>query len=173
MLLIYPSGRLAQKCKPVEDFSAPEFVQTVEDMTSVLTQTGGLGISANQTRLPDLDVSPPPRVFLMAVETKKTAGIAAFVNPTITCEGEKSSSREGCLSFPGVFEFVNRHQSVTIEYQDLTGKKHKKRLTGSQAVCAQHEVDHLDGKTFLDRVSPIKKRMMLRDFQRVLKHHSR
>ena len=75
---------------------------------------------------------------------------------------------EGCLSFPGIQATVKRALNVTVVYQNANGETHEERLTGLESVCLQHEMDHLDGITFVDYLSPLKRRLLLRDLKRNL-----
>ncbi|HAN31650.1 MAG TPA: hypothetical protein DCQ06_08650 [Myxococcales bacterium] len=88
------------------------------------------------------------------------------VNPEIIDKSGEISFEEGCLSFPGVTVAVVRASHVVMRYQDRTGQSHEKDFDGIGAVCAQHELDHLDGLTFLDRVSPLKRRLTLRAYKK-------
>ena len=79
-----------------------------------------------------------------------------YINPKIIEHSGKIIYEEGCLSFPGIYEKVNRHEKITLEYQDISGETHTVKATGIESVCLQHELDHLDGIVFIEKLSPLK-----------------
>ncbi|MDR1695927.1 MAG: peptide deformylase [Endomicrobium sp.] len=85
-----------------------------------------------------------------------SSGCLAMINPVITHSSGKTSSREGCLSVPDFIGTVTRKKKIEVEYLDLNGNKRLLKTGGFEAICIQHEIDHLDGKVFLDRVTSLK-----------------
>lgn len=164
MLEIYPAPALDIVCQPVTNFDETLYT-TLQAMREILEGCGALGIAANQ-------VGAAVRVFLMntAENDDDPPVVAAFINPEVTPEpfSERVNAKEACLSFPGVSEWVERDSAVCIRYQDHEGTFSERHLTGLLAVCAQHELDHLNGLTMLDRVSPLKRHMMMKDLARTL-----
>jgi len=90
-----------------------------------------------------------------------------FINPEIIeSSAEKSSFNEGCLSFPGARAEVIRPESITVKFLDINGHEQLKRYDGISATCIQHEIDHLNGITFVDRISPLKKEVILKKIKK-------
>jgi peptide deformylase len=162
-ILKYPDPRLAQKSTPVTEFG-PELEKLCGDMLETMYEAPGIGLAAPQVNVHkqlvvidiDYDSSedePPvlsnqnPRIFINAKIIKK--------------EGE-ILFKEGCLSIPGEYEEVLRSEKVTVEYQDVKGKSHTLEAEGLLAVAIQHELDHLDGRLFIDRLSFVKSRSVKR-----------
>jgi peptide deformylase len=168
-ILTYPDPRLAQKSEPVKKFG-PELEKICADMLETMYDAPGIGLAAPQVnvhqRIVVLDIDyeesedePPvlsnqnPRILINAKITKKEGDILF---------------REGCLSVPGEYEEVNRAEKVTVEYQDLRGVKHTLDAEGMLAVAIQHELDHLDGRLFIDRLSFVKSRSIKRKIKKEL-----
>ena len=123
----------------------------VESLKLTMRAENGIGISAIQ-------VGVPMRIFLVEL---RDGTIKTFINPTILMKSEEMiSTQEGCLSFPGIFGHVDRHESVTIAALDETLAYYEIELHGIDSVCAQHELDHLNGITFYDHLSPLKRRLL-------------
>jgi peptide deformylase len=166
-ILTYPDPRLAKKSEPVKEFG-PELEKTCADMLETMYDAPGIGLAAPQVNILrqivvidiDYDSSedePPvltnqnPRVFINAKIVKK--------------EGE-ILYKEGCLSVPGEYEEVLRSEKVTVEYYDVKGVKHSLEAEGLLAVAIQHELDHLDGRLFIDRLSFVKSRSIKRKIKK-------
>lgn len=159
-ILTYPDPALRQRCKPVEAFDEA-FHRTLGDMADTMRNSEGIGLAANQ-------VGILQRFFLMDVpiNDKESTGLLEIINPRIAARRGEVRFEEGCLSFPGVYENVIRANEIELQYQDRTGAPQKVVMRGIVAICAQHELDHLDGITFLDRLSPLKRRIVLREYER-------
>jgi peptide deformylase len=126
--------------------------------------TRGIGLSANQVGL----IMP-----ILVMDTTSIEGgtlYKEFVNPRIVEHSEETSmQREGCLSFPGVFVNVKRFDSVVVEAEHKNGETFTVVADGIDAVCLQHEIDHLHGITFYDRLSPTAKRVHAAKFKKLKK----
>ncbi len=165
-VVTFPHPVLKQKCAAVTRFDA-ELHQFLDDMAQTMQGADGIGLAANQ-------VGVAQRVFLMDVPTNrgsgekdvKTTGRIEVINPKIVSLRGEMKYEEGCLSFPGMSEFVTRAAEVDLEYQDRTGAVQRLTAKGLVAVCIQHELDHLDGITFIDRLSPFKRKIALREYLR-------
>ena len=165
-VVTFPHPVLKQKCAAVTRFDA-ELHQFLDDMAQTMQGADGIGLAANQ-------VGVAQRVFLMDVPTNrgsgekdvKTTGRIEVINPKIVSLRGEMKYEEGCLSFPGMSEFVTRAAEVDLEYQDRTGAVRRLTAKGLVAVCIQHELDHLDGITFIDRLSPFKRKIALREYLR-------
>lgn len=137
-----PALRQPSKELAVPDIASERVQKLVKDMVETMKLEDGVGIAAPQ-------VGVNERVII--VETG--AGPEAFVNPIITRRSfTKVNSEEGCLSVPGVYGIVRRHKGVRVEAFDTDGKKVELDATGFPAIIFQHEIDHLDGVLFVDRV---------------------
>lgn len=124
--------------------------ELAQDMLDTMYKNDGIGLAACQVGiLKSLVVYDVDYID----EKKPKKNPVVMVNPKITAMSKSMVTvEEGCLSFPNVFEKVDRHEKITVEYLDLNGKKVTKRAKGIEAVCIQHEVDHLSGVVFLDYV---------------------
>jgi peptide deformylase len=147
-ILEYPDPRLRTKAKPVEVFDAA-LAQFVQDMFETMYAAPGVGLAATQ-------VDFHKRLIIMDVSEDKQ-------DPRVYCNAEILSSagegvtEEGCLSVPGIFDEVKRAATVRARAQDVTGKTFEVELDGLAAVCLQHEMDHLEGKLFVDYLSDLKR----------------
>lgn len=150
-ILLYPDERLRQPCAPVEDFAAPAFQTLVEDLLETMVgHPGCVGVAAPQ-------VGAPWEVLVMdATRARKVQddahGLLVVVNPLILKWSGMEVGREGCLSLPDYTGNVVRATEAVVQFQDRHGQEHALTLTGFEARIFQHEVDHLDGKLFIDRL---------------------
>lgn len=143
---------LKKTASEVENIDSPEIQQLIDDMTATVQDADGVGIAA-----PQIGVSS--RVFILNSEPNDRYpnapkfGPVAMINPVIISKSaEKEKDWEGCLSIPGIRGHVSRHTELEVEYYTSDGKKHQKKLSGFPAKVFQHELDHLDGIVFLDRL---------------------
>jgi peptide deformylase len=150
-VVFYPGKVLREKCTDIEDFASEEFLTLMQDLADTLGAYGALGLAAPQ-------IGVAKRVFVTNVEGQ----LHYFINPTITRKEGSITTKEGCLSFPATFERIERSSEVAIEAIDADGKEFTCELNGMDAVAAQHEYDHLDGVLFIDKVSILAKKMMLK-----------
>ena len=128
------------------DAVTPEIRRLVEDMTDTMYDEVGIGLAA-----PQVGVS----LRLMVVSDADNRGVQALVNPVISAQGGSVKAEEGCLSLPGIFAQVTRAEWVTLDAQDLEGRPVSLTARGLRARVFQHEVDHLDGVLFIDRLEPM------------------
>lgn len=166
-ILKFPDPRLRLKCKPVEKVT-DELRQLAHDMLETMYSFRGIGLAAaqvdKQVRLVVIDTRRPVEDDArvrdeLGGETELERAITQplyLFNPVITKKEGKTTYNEGCLSVPTYFEVVERANLVELDYLDLDGKKQTLKTDGLLAICIQHEIDHLDGKLFIDRLSPIK-----------------
>ena len=161
----YPETVLSQMAKPVTVFDA-KLEQLVKDMLYTMYHAPGIGLAAPQIGLSE-------RMFVVDVEYDReevtrpdgTTDMEyinlrpmVFINPKFKDKAGNCIGKEGCLSVPDIYEEVERFETLTVEYQDLKGKKHTLEADEMLAICLQHENDHLDGIVFIDRLSPLKKK---------------
>ena len=156
-ILELPDNRLRTVAKPVKRFD-DDLARLIEDMTETMYSASGIGLAATQVnihqRLLVLDVSEAqdqPRVY---------------INPEILRAEGTETCEEGCLSVPGIYAEVSRAANVRISAQKPDGNSFEEELEGMHAICIQHEIDHLDGKLFVDYLSPLKRRMVLKKLEK-------
>ncbi|MFH1433406.1 MAG: peptide deformylase [Candidatus Uhrbacteria bacterium] len=144
-ILKEPNSDLRLKSKPVKEkeINTDEFQELIDDMVKTMQANEGIGLAAAQVG---------ERKRLIIVQTK--TGLEAFVNPKITGRSLlHTQSEEGCLSIPGIYGLVKRNRRVSVKALDRHGKKVKMRVGGMEAIIFQHEIDHLNGILFTDRVN--------------------
>jgi peptide deformylase len=154
-ILQFPDPRLKEKSAPVTGVTA-EVSAVIDDLLETMRASpGGVGIAAPQ-------VGVASRIIVVDVSTHRRGGqeenhgLLVLVNPEILARGGKQLVREGCMSVPDYTANVQRAQWILVHAQDREGKQTILEAVGFEAVAIQHEVDHLDGYLFLDRVSSIK-----------------
>jgi peptide deformylase len=162
-ILTYPDQRLREIAQSVDKVT-PEVQKLVQDMLETMNKAKGIGLAAPQVaqliRLIVIDIRRPPEPDeddqeLTELEKKVTFPLV-LINPVITKGLGKTSYEEGCLSVPGYYEEVSRYNWVQVEALDRSGKKFVLETDGLLAICVQHEMDHLEGKLFIDRISFVK-----------------
>jgi len=153
-ILKFPDPRLRSKAQPVQQVDAG-IRQLAADMLETMYDAPGIGLAASQ-------VDQHIQLIVMDLSEDKNQPLV-FVNPKITPLTEQTLPyEEGCLSVPEVYDRVERPAQVRIDALDLNGKPFSMDADGLLAVCIQHEMDHLDGKLFVDYLSPLK-RQRIRD----------
>lgn len=147
-VLTYPNPDLKREALPVTDFGE-DFQTFVDDLIETMRKSaGGVGIAATQ-------VGELKRVVVVDVSSKKNIkhhGFMVLVNPEITDWKGYASGREGCMSVPDYIGTVIRAKKIHLKAQDRFGEPHEYDMEGYEARAVQHEIDHLDGKLFLDRL---------------------
>jgi peptide deformylase len=152
-ILEFPDERLRKKAKPVEAVT-PEITRLVEDMLETMYAAPGIGLAATQ-------VNVPLRILVMDLSENKDEPLV-LINPELVGKSGAEESEEGCLSVPGFYEKVTRAESVEVRGLDRNGEPLKMEANGLLAVCIQHEMDHLEGKLFVDYLSPLKRQLARR-----------
>ncbi|MGV8923920.1 MAG: peptide deformylase [Thermomonas sp.] len=153
-ILEFPDPRLRTKAAPVEvlRLADPAFQQLFDDMFETMYEAPGIGLAASQ-------VDVHERFMVIDVTDDKSRPLV-FVNPQITTRQGEQVYQEGCLSVPGIYADVTRSDLITVEALDRHGQPFTLEADGVLAVCVQHEMDHLDGKLFVDYLSPLKREMV-------------
>ncbi|MFK7962966.1 MAG: peptide deformylase [Burkholderiaceae bacterium] len=147
-ILKYPDPRLHLVAQPVANVD-DRIRQLVDDMAQTMYEAPGIGLAATQVNVHE-------RVIVIDVSDDKS-DLEVFINPEIvTSSAEVTDHEEGCLSVPGIYETVERPDSVTIRALNREGEPYEKLCTGILAVCIQHEMDHLEGKVFVQYLSRLK-----------------
>jgi len=147
-ILEYPDPRLRIRAEPVTKFDA-ELTQLVADMLETMYQAPGIGLAATQ-----VDVH---RRLLVADVSEERNEPICLVNPEILLAEGKVSYEEGCLSVPDVFEAVERAERIKVRAFNEHGEPFEMDADGLLAICIQHEMDHLEGKLFVDYLSSLKR----------------
>jgi peptide deformylase len=146
-ILRFPDPRLKKMASPVSRVD-DSIRQLVADMAETMYEAPGIGLAATQ-------VDIHKRVIVIDVSEERN-DLRAFINPRLElCEGSQTGE-EGCLSVPGIFDKVERAERVSVRYLDLEGEERVLEAEGLLAVCIQHEIDHLNGKVFVDHLSQLK-----------------
>lgn len=145
---MYPHPNLRKTAKPVEHVT-PEITDLVDDMVFTMYEANGIGLAAIQVDRP-LQI-----VVIDTSEDKDSPQI--YINPVIEQSSGLQTAEEGCLSVPGFFEEVERAETVQVTALDRDGKQFTRELDGLDSVCVQHEIDHLNGKVFVDYLSRVKR----------------
>jgi len=148
-ILEFPDPRLRTLAKPVAEVD-DQIRGIIDDMFETMYAAPGIGLAATQVNIHQ-------RIIVIDVSEEKNQPLV-FINPEINvAEGELFSYDEGCLSVPGFFESVERPTHVVVSALDRNGKSFTLTPEGLLAVCIQHEIDHLNGKLFVDYISPMKR----------------
>ena len=148
-ILHYPDQRLHTIAKPVAAVDA-RIVQIVADMGETMYEASGIGLAATQVDIHE-------RIIVSDVSEDRNE-LMVFINPELTwASAEKKSWREGCLSVPEFFDEVERPERIKIKALNQAGKPFELEADGLLAVCLQHEMDHLQGKVFVEYLSPLKR----------------
>jgi peptide deformylase len=147
-ILEYPDPRLRMRAAPVTAVD-DRIRALVEDLFETMYSAPGIGLAATQ-------VDVHLRVLVADVSEERNLPYC-FINPEIVTETGRTEQEEGCLSVPDVFELVERAEHVTVRALDRDGRPFELHAEGLLAVCVQHEIDHLDGKLFVDYLSELKR----------------
>jgi len=164
-VLKFPDPRLRKKCEPVAKVTS-EIQEFVQDMLETMYSFSGIGLAATQVdrqiRVLIVDTRPKSedgsRYELedMSELEKAVEQPLTLINPVIVKKEDKTTFDEGCLSLPSYYETVERAKYIEVEALNEKGEKVLIKTDGLLSICIQHEIDHLDGKLFIDRLSPIK-----------------
>lgn len=170
-IFTYPSPILKKVAKPVEDFNE-DLKSLCLNMLYTMYKAPGIGLAAPQVGISE-------RIFVMDIDYKREAVTRAdgtndyqlsnfnpmiFINPVIENKKGEILYQEGCLSVPGVYEDVKRAEEITVKFQDWDGSHHTIEASELLSVCIQHENDHLEGIVFLERLSMLKKNLLMKKF---------
>lgn len=146
-VLKYPDERLRKVAEPIATVD-DALRATIDDMFETMYESQGVGLAATQ-------VDIHKRLFVADCSEDQNEPLV-FINPEITKAEGHFTNDEGCLSFPGVYAKVERAEKVTVQALDRNGESFSLEADGLLAICIQHEIDHLNGKLFVDYLSPLK-----------------
>ncbi len=150
-VLHYPDDRLRKKALPIEVVDE-DACNLARDMLETMYENNGIGLAATQVNI-------SKRLVVIDLSEDKNEPVY-LINPKILSSQGTEESQEGCLSVPEYYDAVTRAETITYRYLDLQGKMNESEATGLLSVCIQHEIDHLDGKLFIDYLSPLKKQRL-------------
>ena len=156
-ILTFPNPRLRNKAQPVREVDAA-VRRLVDDMFETMYAAPGIGLAAIQ-------VDVPLRVVVIDISDKHDSPLC-LINPEILERQGDEQMEEGCLSVPGFFETVSRAERVRVRALDRDGRPFEIETDGLLAVCIQHEIDHLDGKLFVDYISSLKRQRIRRRLEK-------
>jgi len=163
-ILEFPDPRLRTKAVPVEaaNVTTAGFQRLLDDMFETMYDAPGIGLAASQ-------VDVHQRFMVIDISEEKNQP-QVFINPELSDKAGEQVYQEGCLSVPGIFADVTRADEITVRFLDRQGQPQELRADGLLAVCIQHEMDHLDGKLFVDYLSPLKREMVRKKLAKQRKH---
>jgi peptide deformylase len=165
-ILIHPDPRLKKLCEPVAEITA-EVRQLASDMLETMYDAPGIGLAAPQ-------VGVTKRVIVMDCIKDGPPEPIALINPEIVWSSEDQTVyEEGCLSIPEIYNDITRPAEVTVRWTDLDGLSQERQFSGLWATCVQHEIDHLDGKLFIDYLGPLKRQMITRKMEKLKRERAR
>lgn len=151
-ILHYPDKRLREPGKKVEKLT-PELLQLIDDMAETMYAAPGVGLAATQ-------IGELLQLFIIDIaDQDEKSDLKVFINPEILETEGDITWQEGCLSFPGIQEDIDRAAKVKVRAQDREGRVFELEAEGLLAVAIQHEYDHLQGKLMIDHMGPLKKRL--------------
>ncbi|HIC44277.1 MAG TPA: peptide deformylase [Sulfurimonas sp.] len=147
-VVVYPDKRLKLISKPIENFNT-DLHTFLDDMYDTMIESNGIGLAAIQ-------VAKAQRILLLCMpdedgEQSKDV-LLEIINPKVSNEEGTIVYQEGCLSVPSFYEDIERYEKLTLDYQDRHGKALRLEAEGLLSVAIQHEIDHLDGKLFIERL---------------------
>jgi len=157
-ILHYPDPRLRQKALPVEKVDN-EIKQFVSDMFETMYDAPGIGLAATQANV-------QKRIIVIDVSEDKSEPLC-FINPVIFESDGEEVMEEGCLSVPGIYEKVKRANHIRVRALDRDGKEFEMEAEGILSTCIQHEMDHLEGKLFVDYLSEMKRQRIRKKLEKL------
>ncbi len=156
-IIKYPNPLLRKRTEEVKEIDG-SIKALIKDLEDTMYAGRGVGLAANQ-------IGVPLRVAVVNVlGPERGDGLIVLINPEIIYQESEESAEEGCLSVPGIWEVVKRAKTVVVRTQNLDGKTVELEGTGLLGRAYQHEIDHLNGIVFLDRLNTLKRRMLRKKF---------
>ena len=158
----YPAPVLAEKAKPIEIID-DSIRKLVDKMTDLMIEHKGVGFAAPQAGV-------NLRLFIISIDGTRE-NVKVFINPTVTPSGDLVANDEGCLSVPGIYTKIRRHAKAKVTAQGIDGKEFTEEADGLYARALQHENDHLDGFTIVNRMGSTAKIVHRRKLKKLLEEH--
>jgi peptide deformylase len=162
-IVLHPEARdvLTTMCEPVEEVN-DEIRELVDDMIETMYHANGVGLAA-----PQIGVTKRITVIDVSAREDEESRVYVLINPEIVESEGKLKWEEGCLSFPGLYGEVVRAEKVKVRATNRDGESYEIEGEGLLAVALQHEIDHLDGVLFTERMSRLKRRMALKEYKKI------
>jgi peptide deformylase len=165
-ILTYPNKTLKKVSKEVMEFNS-NLHNLLDDMYETMIKNTGIGLAAIQ-------VGVPLRIFIINIpdnsDEQLKENLVEIINPEILEHHDTTIYQEGCLSLPGIYEDVQRYKSIAVRYQDRDGNKIEETLDSIMAIAFQHELDHLNGHLFIEKLSYLKRKKFEKEWKRQLKN---
>lgn len=165
----YPDKKLREISKDVESFDK-DLHELLDSMNLVMIKSNGIGLAAIQ-------VAHPKRILILNIpdedNEQPSENLLEIINPVITYTQGETTYQEGCLSVPKFYEDIDRFNKVTIEYQDRYGEKKILEADGLLSIALQHEMDHLNGILFIDKLSYSRRKKFEKEYKRMLKERKK
>jgi len=164
-ILVYPNRKLRQKSKVVEKFNE-KLHQLLDDMNDTMNDRKGIGLAGIQ-------IGRAEKVFVLNVpedeKDEDPQNLIEVINPEIISSSGSVTFEEGCLSLPEYYEDVKRAEKIEVQFQNRFGEIQQRSLENLEAIAFQHELDHLNGKLFFERVSYLKRKKFEKDWKKKFK----
>jgi peptide deformylase len=159
-ICVYPDPVLRKKASPVDKIDQ-DLICLIDDMAETMYKAPGIGLAANQ-------VGRPVRVLVIDIDSRSGGGggLLALINPEIVSASGEIVFEEGCLSVPEFFSTVKRYEEVVVRGLDRDGNPVEIDAEGLLAIVLQHEIDHLEGRLFIDRLSPVARDVFKRKWKK-------
>jgi len=162
-ILEFPDPRLRTRAQPVTRFDA-ELGKTIDDMFETMYAAPGIGLAATQ-----IDVAL--QLLVIDVSEEKNSPLV-FINPEILAREGTAVTEEGCLSVPGIYDEVQRAAKIRVRAKDRKGQVFERDYEGTLAVCIQHEMDHINGKLFVDYLTYLKRERIRKKLEKERKERA-
>ncbi len=164
-VVVYPDKRLKIVSKEVNEFDS-ELHALLDDMYDTMMASNGIGLAAIQ-------IAVPKRILLLCIPDEEgeqhNDDLLEIINPVISKEQGTIVYQEGCLSVPSFYEDIERYEKLTLTYQDRHGNQQSLEAEGLLSVAIQHEIDHLDGKLFIEKLSYMRRKKFEKEYKRLQK----
>ncbi|MGD8566745.1 MAG: peptide deformylase [Gammaproteobacteria bacterium] len=157
-ILHYPDPRLRKKALPVEHIDKG-ITRLVDDMLETMYEAPGIGLAATQANI-------QKRIIVIDISEDKSQPLC-LINPQIVDSDGEEEMEEGCLSVPGIYEKVKRAEHIKVRALDKHGEAFEMEADGLLSVCIQHEMDHLEGKLFVDYLSDLKRQRIRKKLEKL------
>lgn len=164
-VVVYPDKLLKLVSKEITEFDS-ELHAFLDDMYDTMIESNGIGLAAIQ-------VARPLRILILCIPDEEGEqhykDLLEIINPVLSNESGTIVYQEGCLSVPSFYEDIERHEKVTLDYQDRHGKAQRLEAEGLFSVAIQHELDHLDGKLFIEKLSYGRRKKFEKEYKKLQK----
>ena len=164
-VVVYPDKRLKIVSEEVSEFDS-QLHTLLDDMYDTMMESNGIGLAAIQ-------IAVPKRILLLCIPDEEGEqhyeDLLEIINPVISQEEGTIVYQEGCLSVPSFYEDIERHEKLTLNYQDRHGNQQSLKAEGLLSVAIQHEIDHLDGKLFIEKLPYLRRKKFEKEYKRLQK----